>query len=299
MLRSVKSAVAGICIVVLMAVFFAPTAQAAEYDKPIKIGWTAWSDAEATTKLARQILEEKMGYDVELVMSDIGVQYQGLKGGDIDIMLMSWLPVTHQNYWNKYAKDVVNLGPLYTRAKLGWVVPDYVPEDKVSSIADLTDPEVAEKMNKRVTGIDPGAGLMQASEKAMDVYGLSDAGYQLLSSSGAGMTAALARATKKEDWIVVTGWSPHWKFAKWNLRYIADPEGTLGGRERIHALARKGFYQDVPYEVFEFFTRMFVPLDELEAVMLEANQSSYEEAVNKYIDANPKRVQYWMTGEFK
>ena len=44
---------------------------------------------------------------------------------------------------------------------------------------------------------------------------------------------------------------------------------------------------------------MFVPLDELEAVMLEANKSSYEEAVKKYIDANPKRVQYWMTGEFK
>ncbi|MFO7800940.1 MAG: glycine betaine ABC transporter substrate-binding protein [Desulfovermiculus sp.] len=299
MLHSLKKTATVLCIFALLAVFCAPVAQAQDSSQPIKIGWTAWSDAEAITKMAKQILEEKMGYDVELVMSDIGVQYQGLKGGDIDIMLMSWLPVTHQNYWEKYANDVVNLGPLYTRAKLGWVVPEYVPEDKVSSISDLNDPEIAKKFDEEIIGIDPGAGLMQASEKAMDVYGLSDAGYDLVSSSGSGMTAALARATKKEDWIVATGWSPHWKFAKWDLRYLEDPEGTLGGRERIHALARKDFYQDVPYEVFEFFTRMYMPLSELEAVMLEANDTSYEKACSKYIKENPKRVHYWMTGEFK
>ncbi|MFP4428891.1 MAG: glycine betaine ABC transporter substrate-binding protein [Desulfovermiculus sp.] len=296
MFYRLKKTVMALCLLVLMAVFLVPASQA--YDEEIKIGWTAWSDAEAITKMAKLVLEEEMGYDVELVMSDIGVQYQGLKGGDIDIMLMSWLPVTHKNYWEKYANDVVNLGPLYTRAKLGWVVPEYVPEDKVKSISDLTDSEVADKFDEKITGIDPGAGLMQASEEAMDVYGLSDAGYELISSSGSGMTAALKRAIKKEDWIVATGWSPHWKFARWDLRYLEDPEGVLGGRERIHALARKDFYQDVPYEVFEFFTRMYLPLDELEAVMLEANETSYEEAVEKYVDENPERIKYWTTGEF-
>lgn len=266
--------------------------------KPINIGWTAWSDAEAITKIAKQILEDKMGYEVNLTMSDIGIQYQGISKGDLDIMLMSWLPVTHQNYWDKYANQVVNLGPLYTRAKLGWVVPEYIPEDMVSSIEDLKKPEVKEKLD-RITGIDPGAGLMQASDKAMDEYGLSDAGYNLISASGAGMTAALARAIRRDEWIVVTGWSPHWKFAKWDLRYIDDPKGVLGGRERIHALARPDFYQDYPYEVFEFFTRMYMPLSDLEAVMFEATESDYATACANYIKNNPKRVNYWITGKFE
>jgi glycine betaine/proline transport system substrate-binding protein len=278
---------------------FAPTVQAAEYDKPIKIGWTAWSTAEANTKLIQKILEDKMGYEVELVMSDIGIQYQGLSTQDIDLMLMAWLPTTHQNYWKKFADKVVNLGPIYTRARLGWVVPSYIPKDQLNSISDLTNPEVADKLKKKITGIDPGAGLMQASEKAMEEYGLSDAGYQLLSSSGAGMTAALSRAIKREDWIVATGWSPHWKFAKWDLRYLEDPKGLLGGRERIHCLARKGFYQEAPYEVFEFFVRYNIPIDDLEALMLEARNTSYEEAAEEYIKNNPKRVHYWMTGEFE
>ena len=266
--------------------------------KTINIGWTAWSDAEAITKIAKQLLEERMGYDVKLTMADIGIQYQGIALGNLDIMLQAWLPVAQRNYFEKYADQLVNLGPLYTRAKLGWVVPDYVPEKVLSSIEDLKKPEVKEKIDE-ITGIDPGAGLMQHSEKAMEEYGLKDAGYNLVSASGAGMTAALARAIRRNDWIVVTGWSPHWKFAKWDLRYIDDPKGVLGGRERIHALARVGFYQDFPYEVFEFFTRMYLPLSELEAVMLEATENDYETAVDNYIKTHPQRVNYWISGKFE
>ena len=299
MFQKMRRVCVGLMALAACGLLFGPMAQAANYDKPIKIGWTAWSTAEANTKLIKTILEEKMGYDVELIMSDIGIQYQGISTGDIDLMLMSWLPTTHKSYWEKFAGKVVDLGPIYTRARLGWAVPAYIPEDKVSSISDLTDPEVADKLNKRITGIDPGAGIMQASEKAMEEYGLDDAGYQLLSSSGAGMTAALSRSIKRNEWIVVTAWSPHWKFAKWDLRYLEEPKGLLGGKERVHCLCRKGFYQDVPYEVFEFFVRYNIPIDDLENLMLEARNSSYEEAVDAYIKNNPKRIAYWMTGDFE
>lgn len=294
-----KKIISTVILVVACSLFVGGTMAGAEnYSKPIKIGWTAWSSTEANTKLVRAILEDVMGYDVELVMADVGIQYQGVANGDIDFMLMCWLPVTHKAYWDKVADEVVNLGPVFTRAKLGWVVPEYIPEEQVSSITDLTDKDIRDKLDGKIMGIDPGAGLMQASEKAMQSYGLGDAGYELISSSGAGMTAALSRAVKKKDWIVVTGWSPHWKFAKWDLRYIDDPQGVLGGRESASCIARKGFYQDVPYEVFEFLTRYFIPADDLEAIMYEARQTSYEDAADKYIKENPQRINYWVTGEF-
>jgi glycine betaine/proline transport system substrate-binding protein len=94
--------------------------------KKIKIGWTAWSDAEAVTKLVAKLLTERMGYEVELVMADIGLQYQGLVGNDLDVMLMSWQPLTHAAYLEKVGKEVDDLGPIYTMARLGWVVPTYV-----------------------------------------------------------------------------------------------------------------------------------------------------------------------------
>lgn len=267
-------------------------AQAAD---PIKIGWTAWSDAEFVTKLAKKVLEDRMGYDVELIQTDIAPQYQGIATGSIDLMLMSWLPGTHQDYLEKTCTKVVNLGVLYTHARLGWVVPEYIPASEVASIADLKKDSVNDKLDGTITGIDPGAGLTRLSKKAVKEYGLDD--YDLQISSGAGMTAALERAVRRNEWIVVTGWSPHWKFGRWNLRYLEDPKGVLGSYERIHAIAREGFYQQ-NVEAAAMITRMHLPIDQLEAAMNKAQETSYEEAVNDYIANHPKRINYWVSGEF-
>ncbi|MEJ2141219.1 MAG: glycine betaine ABC transporter substrate-binding protein [Gammaproteobacteria bacterium] len=279
---------------ILIVVMATGIAQASE--KPtLRIGWTAWSDAEAVTRLTARILETRLAQPVELVLLDIGIQYQGLANGDIDAMLMAWLPLTHKPYMDKIGNQVVDLGPLYTRARLGWVVPDYIPEDQLKSIKDLNNRIVMRKLQNQIHGIDPGAGLMQASEKTIKQYGLER--YRLISSSGAGMTAALSRAIKRKKWIVVTGWSPHWMFARWKLRYLEDPEKSLGGRERIHALVRKNFYQDFPVEVTEFLSRLFIPLHELEGIMARATETSYDKAINEYIEQHPARVDYWVTGE--
>ena len=279
---------------ILLLVMLCGNLQAAE--KPtLRIGWTAWSDAEAVTRLAARILETRLQQPVKLILLDIGIQYQGLASGDIDAMLMAWLPLTHKPYMDKLGDKIVNLGPLYTRARLGWVVPDYIPRDQLNSIEDLRKPAIGRKLGYQIHGIDPGAGLMQASEKTLKNYGLNR--YRLISSSGAGMTAALARAIKRKQWILVTGWSPHWMFSRWKLRYLEDPIKSLGGRERVHALVRRNFYQDFPVEVSEFLTRMYLPLDELEGLMERANDSSYDEAVDAYIAEHPRRVDYWVTGE--
>lgn len=85
-------------------------------------------------------------------------------------------------------------------------------------------------------------------------------------------------------------------FGAYDLRYLEDPEGVLGGPERVVALARQGFYQE-NVDAAAFFARMYIPLDELESAMFDANQTSYEEAVTKYMEENPERIQYWVTGQ--
>ncbi|QKK01820.1 MAG: glycine betaine ABC transporter substrate-binding protein [Pseudomonadota bacterium] len=259
----------------------------------VKIGWTAWSDAEFVTKLAARVLEERMGQEVELIQTDIAPQYQGLAQGDIDVMLMSWLPSTHEDYMDSVGADVVNLGILYGYARLGWAVPTYIPEDELSSIEDLKNDSVRDRLDGTITGIDPGAGLTRLSKQAIEDYGLDN--YELQISSGAGMTAALARAVRRDEWIVVTGWSPHWKFGAHDLRYLDDPKGVLGSYERVHALARQGFYQENP-EAALFLARMHLDLDELQNAMFYAQENSYEEAVDRFIDDHEGLIDYWVTG---
>ncbi|MGM0552816.1 MAG: glycine betaine ABC transporter substrate-binding protein [Pseudomonadota bacterium] len=274
---------------VLAASMGLSTAQADD----IQIGWTAWSDAEFVTKLAERVIEDEMGYSVELVQTDIAPQYQGLSSGDIDMMLMAWLPGTHADYMERVGQDVVNLGPLYGHARLGWAVPDYIPEDELASIEDLKKDSVRDRLNGRITGIDPGAGLTRLSKEAIESYELDD--YDLQISSGAGMTSALDRAIRRDEWIVVTGWSPHWKFGAYELRYLEDPQGALGGFERIHALAREGFAEE-HHDVAMMIARMHIDLEILEDAMFFAQENSYEEAVERFINDHPQYIKYWVSG---
>ena len=267
------------------------TTALAQDAKPVKIGWAAWSDAEFVTKLAAKLIKEELGQEVELVQTDVAPLYQGVSRGDLDAMMMAWLPQTHADYYAKIKDDVETLGTVYDGAKLGWVVPNYIPEDAISSIEDLAKDEVKEKLGNTIQGIDPGAGLTRLSEQALKDYGLDD--YKLQISSEAGMLTTVDRAVRSENWFVATSWSPHWMFGKYDIRYIEDTKTSLGEAEHVDVLARKGFKEDNP-EVAEFLSRMKLPIDDLQAGMFNAQEGSYEEAVAKYIEDHPDQVKAWL-----
>lgn len=81
-------------------------------------------------------------------------------------------------------------------------------------------------------------------------------------------------------------------FGKYELRYIADPKGSLGEAEHVDVLARQGFKQDNP-DVAAFLSRMKLPIGDLEAAMFDAQQTSYDAAVEKYIADHPDQVKTW------
>src|SRR5262249_49719773 len=115
--------------------------------EPIKMAVTNWADVLALANIAKYVPERDLKQPVDFVQADIGIQYQGLARGDLDIMVGGWLPVAHAAYYAKYKNDLEDTGIIYAGAKNGWAVPDYVPENEVSSISDLNKPEVKSKLN--------------------------------------------------------------------------------------------------------------------------------------------------------
>ncbi len=152
---------------------------------------------------------------------------------------------------------------------------------------------IAEKFNKRIIGIEPGAGLMSASEDAIKAYGLSD--YRLMDGSSSTMTAALADAIANEEWVIVTGWTPHWKFAKWDLKYLEDPKNIFGGDEQIHTLVRKGLAEDMPdaYKMLDNFNWTADDMAQMMILNSEDGADEYQNAVN-WIEENSDLVSQWI-----
>lgn len=111
------------------------------------------------------ILEDEMGYDVNLTTAELGMVYTSLASGEEDLYMAGWLPITHEDYMEEHGDDIEQLGTVYDDARIGLVVPEYV---EVESIDEMD--EYYNEFEGQIVGIDSGAGIMQNTNEAMDLY---------------------------------------------------------------------------------------------------------------------------------
>lgn len=153
---------------------------------------------------------------------------------------------------------------------------------------------VGESVDYKITGIDPGAGIMEATERAITDYELDK--WDLVSGSGAAMTAALKKAYDAEKPIIITGWTPHWKFAKYDLKYLEDPKGSYGGEEEIHTIGRTGLQEDLP-EAHQILSNFSWSEEDMGEIMIAIQEGEKPEvAAQNWVDANADKIAVWTDG---
>lgn len=153
---------------------------------------------------------------------------------------------------------------------------------------------IGAKTDYEIIGIEPGAGTMMLANNALKDYGLED--WHLVEGSSAGMLAELQKAYKNQEPVIITGWSPHWMFSSFDLKYLDDPKKSFGGEEDIHTLVRKDLEKDAPgaYKILDQFTW---ETSDMEKVMVDtAAGMEPAEAAEKWIDTNPDKVAKWTNG---
>lgn len=109
------------------------------------------------------------------------------------------------------------------------MVPDYV---MVSSIEELSTEKG--RFSGQTVDTDTGTGTMKTADQAIKGYELD---CKLITSSGSAMAASLKKATDKKDWIIITGWMPHWMFDCFRLGVLRDPKLIYGNTGSAHTIA--------------------------------------------------------------
>ena len=253
--------------------------------KKVSIAYANWAEGIAMSNLAKVVLEEQ-GYKVALKNADIAPIFASLAAKDVDLFLDSWLPITHEDYFAKYGDKLHVLGTLFDDAKVGLVVPTYID---INSIEELNVNK--DKFNKEIVGIDTGAGIMRSTDEAIKEYGLD---MKLLSSTGPMMVAALDKAIKANEWVVVTGWKPHYKFGKYDLKFLEDSKNVYGDAELIKSVCWKGFEEQDPF-VVEFIGNMHFDTEQIGALMAEVESATSEiKGAQKWLDKNRDLVNKWI-----
>lgn len=257
-------------------------------ENKVTLYYSNWAETIAMTKVTELALEE-VGFDVESVLIEPGLVYAGLSRGDGDIFLESWLPQTHAHYWEKYGDKLDKAGISFDYANTGLVVPQYV---SINSITELNKNK--KRFNSKIIGIGSGAGIHKDTEKAIKEYNLD---YDQITSSGPAMIASLQKAVQKKDWVVITGWKPHHKWAKYDLKYLEDPKGVYPD-EKSFILTRKGFTDEKP-GFKTFLDNFYFKEQQLYDLMMVFDEARNEEtAAREWYDANKELIRSWMPEEW-
>jgi glycine betaine/proline transport system substrate-binding protein len=89
----------------------------------------AWAGSTANTYIAKAVLEDKLGCEVEITkIAEIPV-FQAMADGKVDAVLEDW---QHTDEYKKYiegAGTVVDGGPLGVEGHIGWFIPQYLMDE--------------------------------------------------------------------------------------------------------------------------------------------------------------------------
>lgn len=263
--------------------------------KDLKMPYVAWAREEISTHLLAAVLED-VGYNVELSQVEAGPMFTSVADGDSDFHTSAWLPATHQSYWEEYGDDLIKVNEVLDKAPLALTVPSYMED--VNSIEDLIDnEELGNSVDWKIIGIDPGAGIMQNTDTALEEYGL-DSDWEVTASSEAAMLTELRNAIENEEPIIVPLWKPHWIFGVEDLKMLEDPKGIYGGEgDQIYTVARKGLEEDAPaaYRILEQYEETYEMVEELMPQVHDEGKD-VEEVVEQFLEDNPDLLEEWTEG---
>lgn len=253
--RSVLSLAA---VLAVMAIILTACGGSASQQKiPLKLAENAWTGSSINVNVAKILLEEKLGYKVEIVTIDENAQWAALGSGDLSASLEVW-PSGHAANMKQYIDDkkvVENLGPLGVVGKISWYVPTYVVKDhpELATADGFKKPEDVALFKTAESGSqgqflagDPS--WVQYDEDIIKNLGLD---FKVVrAGSEQAVLAAVDAAYSRKQPILFYFWTPHSIHAKYDLTPVKLPDYT----DACYAKAKEGgvacdYPQDVLFKI--------------------------------------------------
>jgi len=257
--------------------------------KQLTLGYIGWDENVAVSTLTKVLLEEKLGYVVELQRSDEAVLrqvYKGVAGGELDAFQDVWIP-NQKEYLSEVKDEVKHLDPWFEgKTEQGIAVPYYMDVQSLSKLDHAgTD---------MINGIEPGSAVMPQLEEVIPGYHLD---MKLVESSTSAMLSELDKAYKMREPIVFFAWSPHWMNTRYDIRYLKDPrdlQGHFNDSAEISSVVKENLSEDDPaaYELIKSISLSKGQINQMEADINDAGDP--EAGVKTWLENNPSVVQPWI-----
>ncbi len=302
---------------------FGPVAQS---DDTIRIAENDWTGQLIDINLAKIIMTEHMGLDVELVFADYTGQWAALATGDLDVAMEIW-PAFSANAYEEWVVEkgkVEVIGDLGVVGTTGWYVPTYMIEgDPERGIEPMTPNlrswedinQYVDLLKRPETGdkafcIDAVPSWEIHNEERLMNLGI-DMVNVYAGTEGALIAEIESAYRKGEPLFICDFWTPHWIFAVYDLTEIELPPYSdecwgIGGiepgdfacgfpEEPMYNVARVGFSEEHP-EAYAFLKNMWLTTEQQQDMLfwVDVEGMSVDDAVLRWMAANEDIWRAWI-----
>ena len=292
-----KSFIKSVAAAAVIGVAFTSSAFAADPAscKAVRFADVGWTDIQVTTG-ATSVILEALGYEPQVSTLSVPVTYASLKNKDIDVFLGNWMPSMTADI-KPYLDDksVEQIGTNLDGAGYGLVVPQYVADAGVKSLADLGANK--DKFSGKIFGIEAGNDGNRIIQTMIDDPKNNMKDFQLVESSEAGMLTEAEKAMKNNEWIIFLGWTPHPIMGEMKIAYL-DGMGDSGfGAATVYTISRAGYSTECP-NVGALLKNLKFDLAMEGAMMYPVlkNGADPKETAKAWLKANPDVVKPWLQG---
>lgn len=272
----------------------------------------AWAGSTANTYIAKAVLEDELGCEVEVTkIAEIPV-FQAMADGKVDAVLEDWQHVDEYEQYIEKAGTVVDGGPLGVEGHIGWFVPKYVMDEnpEFKTWEGLKGKE--DVFNKEFLGGDPS--YVQKDKELIEALGLDFK--HVTAGAEPAQVARWSQAYKQEEPVIFYWYTPQYLNQEYELAEVKLPPRTDANKDCkddakeggdpeqykceyditvIEKLFSKKF-ADSGSPAYDVLKKMTLTNDdqELVAKAIAGEKQDPEEAGADWVADNQDKVQEWL-----
>ena len=286
----------------------------------IRLAVNPWNGSAVNVAVAKQLLENELGYTVETVDIDENAQWAAINTGDLHASLEVW-PSGHADniadFIDNPAGNVVNAGLLGPVGKIGWFTPTFVIEryPALATWEGFLDPELAGMFATAETG---DLGQFLGGDPSWVQYDddiIANLGLHLevvWAGSEEAILAAVDASVSREEPVLVYFWTPHSAFNAYDLSEVelpaysgecyatADADGVdcAYPADDLFKIAWAGLEEAAPTAWALLSNMSYTTADQISMLAaVESEGKSIDEAAAEWIAANEATWRPWLSRE--
>lgn len=254
----------------------------------ITIAHSDWEESTALATLTKVVLEDELGYEVDLEEASPDEAFEMVASGEADIFQGIWRP-RHDDLVAEHEGDIEMLGGwLFGTTRASLAAPSYMD---IRSLSDLEGSDA-----ERAIVLDPEAsGAGEVPAEIFEEYGIEASVY----SNSAAMMDEVERLYEDEEPFVMLAYSPHWMNLEYDLDYLEDSEGDnlledVNRPQTLHSAAREGLATEDPL-ARAFLGEMSLTENQMESLELAVRDAeSPSEGARAWAGSNGPLVRLWL-----